>query len=359
MTTTESRDFPTTVVDRAELPKLVAKPSAAKGLLLVDPAGATAFPLASAERDEAARLASETLISAGIKSSDRVVVALNNDGDLTGALIARAVADIAEAAASTGPRGRMRTLRVLEAVRANVLISTPSGAADFLARMHMEFLVDPLDLELRLLILTGEIADAKTVAHLAKEFGATVVELFLDPISGIPVAHRQPAKETELTVVREGELGLVDSEVTAADGSALSEIAVHHSWHPALTHTAVRTGYLTAPGDTISAPVHTTGDRILVRGGWLSITALTKALRAIDGISQWTFRVTHEGTLDVATLSVSFNRASLVANGMWKSRIAQSLTALTPVRIDVEVDPTVREETAEPRILDVRGHHIY
>ncbi len=117
------------------------------------------------------------------------MVALNNDGELTGPLLAQAAAGIAEAAAAPGPRGRMRLLAVLRAVRGDTLVITPTGAMDLLARLHLEFLVDPLDLGLRRIVLTGEIASPGTAAHLAAEFDAEVTELYTDPVFGLPVAH--------------------------------------------------------------------------------------------------------------------------------------------------------------------------
>ena len=82
----------------------------------------------------------------------------------------------------------MRQLATIEAVRATTLVATPTGAADFLARLHMEFLVDPLELELRRLVLAGEIADPVTYRHLAAEFGAAVSYLYLDPVFGVGLA---------------------------------------------------------------------------------------------------------------------------------------------------------------------------
>ncbi|MBY8856876.1 hypothetical protein K7711_10345 [Nocardia sp. CA2R105] len=303
----------------------------------------------------------DTLVAAGVRSGDRVVVALNNDGEPAGALIAGAAADVAAAVVNTGARGRMRLVKVIETVRANVLVITPTGAADLLARLHMEFLADPLDLELRLLVLTGEIADAKTARHLATEFGADVVNVFTDPVTSVPVAHHSngslvPTAPTQLTLVQ------LDSEkpLDPADTATLGEVVVRHEWHEKLSGLAVRTGYLARYGEDggIQAPEHTAGDHILVRGRWLSIPNLTAALRRIDGITQWRLEVSRRGTLDAATLTVSFNRDSLVGNPMWRGRVEQALSALTPVSIAVAVDPTVREEPAAPVIADHRGHHL-
>ena len=79
----------------------------------------------------------------------------------------------------------------------------------------------------------------------------------------------------------------------------LAELVVVHDWHTALRGIGVRTGYLTTAGsdqDALTAPTHTRGDLVLLRGRWLSIAALTKALRGIDGITHWQLRISRSGT---------------------------------------------------------------
>lgn len=342
-------------IGRDELAAVGQRPGSATGLLRTDPTGGHVVGLSPADLDAARTLTAETLQAAGVQATDRVVVALNSDADLGGTLLAEAAAQVAEAATAPGPRGRMRLLTVLEAVRASVLVATPTGAADFLARLHLEFLVDPLDLELRQLVLTGEISDARTYAHLAKEFGAEVVELYTDPVTTVPVAHRRPASSAVLTETRPGLLHLLP--LAGHDG--LAEIAVAHGWHSALGGVGVRTGHVVSSDDAgIPAPQHTAGDLVLVRGRWLSISALTKALRGIDGISHWGLRISRDGTLDAAVLTVTFSRESLVGNGMWRARIEQAIAALTPVSIAVAVAPDVREDPAPPTVIDERGQHL-
>jgi phenylacetate-CoA ligase len=352
------RATPQRWVPRGDLVATGLRPATAKGLLRVDPTASTALPLSADDLIAARALTAETLRNAGLQSSDRVVVALNNDGDLAGALLAEAAAEVAAAAASVGPRGRMRLLRTLESVRASVLVATPTGAADFLARLHLEFLVDPLDLELRLLVLTGEIADARTYAHLAKEFGATVVELWTDPVTSVPVAHRRPAESDELAETRPGLIHGIPLEPGGKPEGDWVELAVAHDWYAPLRGVGVRTGYVSQASEGVAAPRHTTGDLVLVRGRWLSIAALGKALRGIDGISTWELRIRREGTLDAATLTVSFNRESLVENQMWRGRLEQTLAALTPVTIVVAVAPAVLEEPRAATVVDERGIHL-
>lgn len=356
---TAERIQPSRWVDRAGLVNAGLRPGTAKGFLRVDPVAATVLPFSADELIAARTLTAETLLLAGIKADDRVVVAINNDADLTGAILAEAIAGIAAAVTAPGARGRMRLLKVIEAVRASVLVITPTGLADFLARLHQEFLVDPLDLELRLLVVTGEIGDAKTYAHLAKEFGAELVEVLTDPVTGVPVAVRQPAKTTALTQTRPGLLRRTPIADATAEG--LAELAVVHDWHAALRGTGVRTGYLTTAGsdqDALNAPTHTRGDLVLLRGRWLSIAALTKALRGIDGIAHWQLRISRSGTLDRGVLTVSFNRESLVNNGMWRQRIVAAIDALTPVSIEVTINPEVLTEARPPEVVDDRGHHL-
>ena len=336
----------------------------ASGLLLVSPEADVVAPLAAADRTAAVELAASTLTAAGLGSGDRVVVALNNDGELSGALLAEAAASVADAAASVGPRGRMRLHRVLEAVRATTLITTPAGAMDFLARLHLEFLLDPLDLELRHILLVGEIASPGTYGQLAAEFDASVVELYADPFFGVPVAYRDPAGET-LTPVREGLLGLAppDKDVILDPpySAGLAEIVITPAWHSTLGGATLRSGQVVQlhGGETgLPGPVHTIGEHALVRGRWVSIPRIAAALARIDGISHWELRLSRAGTLDAAALHVTFNRDTLVGNPMWRSRIAQALAALTPVAIEVVVEPEASAETLPGTLTDLRGHHL-
>ncbi|MDV7357628.1 hypothetical protein R4282_32055 [Rhodococcus oxybenzonivorans] len=357
MTDTQTVETLPEPISRGNLSTAGITAAKAKGLLHVDSTATAAFPLSAEDRAAAVALTAKTLTDAGVKATDRVVVSLNNDGELGGTLVAEAAAEVAAAAASTGPRGRMRLLRTVENMRANVLVGTATGVSDFLARLHLEFLVEPLDLELRLIVLTGEIADPKKIEHLGREFGAHTVELFTDPLSGIPLAHKNQ-NATALTPTHEGLLELATPAETSANGE-LAEIVVRYPWHSSLAHIGVRTGYLSSrDGESLTMPTHTYGDLLLIRGRWISFSALTKALRGIDGIAHWELRVARQGTLDSATVFVSFNRESLVKNGMWHARIEQAISAMTPISVQVEIDPHVREDSAPPSIRDERGHHL-
>lgn len=290
------------------------------------------------------------LRAAGVGENDRVVVAL---AEPVGAQWATAAASVAEAGASVGPRGRMRLHHALEAVGATTLVITPTGAMDFLARLHLEFLLDPLDLGLRHIVLTGEIASRRTLPHLASEFETAVTEVYASPFSGVPLAWRA-AEDDPLTVLEPGTLGLASLEKDAPYAPpGPAELVIH------TPDATLRTGQVATPaGDEIPAPSHTVGEHVLVRGQWISLPRVTQALSRIDGISRWDLRISREGTLDAAALHVTFNRDTLIKNPMWKSRVAQSLVAITPVAIEVVIEDEVAEDGQAGTVTDLRGHHL-
>ncbi|MCW2946509.1 MAG: hypothetical protein JWR24_3226 [Actinoallomurus sp.] len=336
----------------------------AEGLLLVSPEADVVVPLTAGDREAALGIATATLTGAGLEASDRVVVALNNDGEATGSLIARACAGIARAAAAPGPRGRMRLHGALEAVRATTLITTPTGATDFLARLHLEFLLDPLDLGLRHILLAGEIPSPGTYAQLASEFDAEVTELYADPFFGLPLAHRSP-RDAVHTQARDGLLGLAplgkDALLEPPHAAGPAEIVITPSWHSTLAGATLRTGHvvrLRDGEDGMPGPEHTAGEHVLVRGRWLPIPRVAEALTRIDGISHWDLRIGREGTLDSAALHVTFTRETLVENPMWRSRIRQALVAITPVTVEVIVEEEVSEDARPGTVTDLRGHHL-
>lgn len=323
----------------------------ARGLLVLAPDAGTVVGLGPGEREACVRTAARTLAAAGVGAGDRVVVALSSDGEPTGVLVARAAADVAEAAVACGPRGRMRLHRALTAVAATTLVTTPTGAADLLARLHLEFLADPLDLGLRTIVLTGEIASPGTAAHLEAEFGARVVEVYTDPVFGVPLGP--------------GEVGLapldVDKVLSAPYDAGLAEYVLTPAWHGGLRDAVIRTGQVVrlAGGETSPPPpAHTVGDHVLVRGRWLPIPRVERALARIDGVTRWDLRLSRDGTLDAAVLRVTFGRETLVANPMWRSRIVQALAEITPVHVEVEIAPEAAEEPRPGTVTDARGHHL-
>lgn len=336
----------------------------AEGLLRVSPEGDLVVPSSAADRETAHALTVETLRAAGLGANDRVVVALNNDGEPVGSPIAKAAVDVGKAGASVGARGRMRLHSALESVGATALITTPTGAMDFLARLHLEFLLDPLDLELRHIFLVGEIPSPNACAQLASEFEASVRELYADPYLGVPIAYRAPS-DAALTPTRDGLLGLAppgkDAVLDAPYPEGLAELVVTPAWHSTLGGATLRTGQavrLAGGEQGVPAPEHTVGEHVQIRGRWVSLPKVAAALTRIDGLSHWELRIRREGTLDAAALHVTFNRDTLIKNPMWKSRIAQALYALTPVSIDVVIQPEAREDRRPPTVTDERGHHL-
>ncbi|MGE7467418.1 hypothetical protein ACQKKG_14330 [Brevundimonas sp. NPDC003935] len=328
---------------------LGAAARSATGLLLVSPDLSSAVPLDP--RDHV--LTVKALREAGVGERERVVVAL---AEPAGAHWTAAAADAAEAAADVGPRGRMRLHHALTALKATTLVTTPTGAMDFLARLHLEFLLDPLDLGLRNIVLTGEIASRRTMAHLAGEFEARVTEVFCSPFTGGALAWRA-SEDDPLSPLADDALGLAaltkdDSPDPAAE---FAELVVTS----AAGDTVLRTGQVARPGGAgMPAPAHTVGDHVLVRGVWLALPRIEKALSKVDGVSGWDLAISRQGTLDAAVLTVTFGRASLVRNPMWKSRIQQAVQALTPISINVEIAQDVSEAPAPGTVNDLRGHHL-
>ncbi|MBE1591218.1 hypothetical protein ACFPOI_11850 [Nonomuraea angiospora] len=328
---------------------LGAAARSATGLLLVSPDLSSAVPLDP--RDHV--LTAKALRECGVGERERVVVAL---AEPAGALWTAAAADVAEAAADVGPRGRMRLHHALTALKASTLVTTPTGAMDFLARLHLEFLLDPLDLGLRNIVLTGEIASKRTIAHLAGEFEAQVTEVFASPFTGGALAWRA-SEDEPLTPLADDVLGLaaLTKDDSPDPAAGLAELVVTS----AAGDTVLRTGQVAALGGAgIPAPAHTVGDHVLVRGVWLALPRIEKALSKVDGVSGWDLSISRQGTLDAAVLTVTFSRASLVRNPMWKSRIQQAVQALTPISINVEIAQDVSETPAPGTVNDLRGHHL-
>jgi hypothetical protein len=335
----------------------VIRPSRAHGLLQLPASADVACGMTNDELAGAVRISARELAAVGVGAEDRVVIALNDDGVAVGSLLALATAELADAVASCGPRGRMRLLRALEAVRATTLVITPTGAMDLLARLHLEFQVDPLDLELERLLLVGEIPTPKSPAQLASEFGARVDTVLCDPFFGVAVAHSRGDRLVPGDGLLRAAAIADDVEVDPVPGGVY-ELVLHPTWSAALRDCTLRTGLVVEAddaGDGLPLPSGTVGDRILVRGQWLSLRAVAGALRLIDGIEAWAIEVRRDGTLDQVTLAVAFARPSLAANPMWSARVRDALHGLTPVEITVEV----RDDAAAvgDRVVDHRGQH--
>ena len=97
------------------------------------------------------------MAAAGVDASDRVLVALTDDGVSAGSLLTRAAVTLGATACRVSPRGRTRVIRALRSLRATTLVTTPCGALDLLARIFIEFGLQPEDLGLRRILVGGEI----------------------------------------------------------------------------------------------------------------------------------------------------------------------------------------------------------
>jgi hypothetical protein len=327
----------------------------AGGLLVVAPDASSAYPLGPEDRTETVGLTGAALRAAGVDGRDRVVVAL---AEPIGALWASAATSVAAAAAAVGPRGRMRLIHALTALGATTLVATPTGAMDLLARLHLEFLLDPLDLGLRHIVLTGEIASKRTLSHLAGEFEAKVTEVYSHPFSGGALAWRA-AEGDPLTPLADGVLHLASLSKDVLRPSGLAELVITPRGHSTLGDAVLRTGQVArSDGPGLPAPEHTVGEHVLVRGVWLSLPRIEKALAKIDGVSRWELAISRQGTLDAAVLTVTFNRDSLVRNPMWRGRIQQAVQGLTPISVAVEIAPEAVEASGAGVLTDQRGHHL-
>jgi len=347
---------------RAELGARVGS-DPAPGSLLLGPVPGEGFVALEPEARAALRERSAaTLAAAGLASGERAVLSLNADADLAAPLLADALAALGVSAAVVGPRGRMRLLAALRALRPGVWITTPTGALDFLARLYLEFNVDPTELELRHILLVGEIETPGTARRLADEFEARVTGLYCDPVFGMALAW---GRDDQWQLTDAASLGLAplerDEWLAVAPGSPdapLAELVLRPAWSGALAGTTLRTGQVVrgAPGASLFR--HTVGPHVLVRGRWLSLPALRRALGAIDGIAGLRVVLSRgERTLDLLRLQVAFGRAGLVENPMWARRVREAVAAITPVAFELETEAAV-EGAAEQELVDERGHHL-
>jgi hypothetical protein len=319
-------------------------------------------PLSPSEIEAMQALSRRSLAAAGLGRNDRVLVAVSQEGAPSVALLAQALAPSVASVALTGPRGRLRLLSTIRALKPNVLVTTPCGAADFLARLYMEFNIDPVELDLAKIVLVGEIASPGMKKRVAKEFEADVSELYCDPVFGAALAARRGGG-WELADDRAlARIGFVDDAVLGeglAGGDG--EILLRPFWSVALAETGIRTGQAVvgASGDA-GLFNHTVGDHVLARGQWVSLPLLRRQLGLIDGIAHWTLTIDRgDRTLDSALLTIGFERETLVSNPMWKGRIQQAIAAATPIRVDVKTELAAADDSrSKESVIDLRGHHL-
>lgn len=315
-----------------------------------------------AQRDHAVECTAAALTGAGLRSQDRVLVAVAVDGDGSGALLLEAMRSVVRSVGHIDARGRTRLLAAIRAVRPTTLVVTPTGAADLLARLHLEFLVDPMELGLQRLLVVGEIVSDATLRHLASEFEAEVVQLWSDPVLGVGLGWRSPGTPDVQLVDDAVHLARLDADDTGVTEGELAEWTVDLWRFAAISESPFRTGFVAAastvgaPG-TVPVPVSTVGDHVLVRGRWFSLPALERALRPVDGIVSWTMTISRSGTLDRAALHVALGRDSLVDNPMWEARLREAVRAVTPISVDVTTGPAFDREPGAV-VCDERPQHL-
>jgi phenylacetate-CoA ligase len=319
-------------------------------------------PVPPAGREALRERSSATLAAAGLAAGQRALLSLNGDGDLTGPLLAEALVSLGVSAAVVGPRGRMRLLAAIRALRPDVWITTPTGALDFLARLYLEFNVDPTELELRHVLLVGEIETPGTARRLADELEARVTSLYCDPVFGAALAW---GGDGQWQVGDPTSLGLAplerDEWLAVAPGAAdapLSELVLRPEWGGALAGVTLRTGQVVRGASDASLFRHTVGPHVLVRGRWLALPLLRRALGRIDGIAGLRILLSRgERTLDELRLRLAFERASLVENPIWTRRIREAVAAITPIAFELETEAASEGDVTE-EIVDERGHHL-
>lgn len=342
---------------------LANRPSSPAGSILFagDPAE-EAIGLGREDWDAAEAVAREALKGCQLGPHDRVLIAMEQPAAPSVALLARAAAPLVQTVGMTGVRCRMRLLSAIRSLKPNVLIITPCGAADFLARLYMEFNVDPVELGIERIIIGGEVATDGLRKRLGREFEAELSELYFDPFFGLPLAWRsggawEAAGGTVALAATDRDEIL--SENLAAD-VADTEIVVRPHFCAALKDCVLRTGTMRAPSKSDAGLFDRTfGEHVLLRGRWLSLNALRKQLSLIEGVSAWTLEIDRgDRTLDAATLKIGFNRETLVKNPMWASRVNQAVAAACPVSVVVETS-FAGEIDGKPRgtIVDLRGQH--
>lgn len=359
---------------RSDLARAMATAPASAGWLVSGVPGEGFVSLSTEAASVLRRRSAAVLTAAGVSAGRRVLVSLNSDGDLAGARLGEAIVETGASAAVVGPRGRMRTLATMRTLRPDVWVATPTGALDFLARLYLEFNVDPVELELGQILVVGEIPSPGTERRLADEFEAQVTNLYCDPIFSAVWAHGSdgrwstigseglalaelesdtrvaPATATAISAATAGSTG------SGGKGGGLSEIVICPDWPGPFSGQTIRTGQLLGRGSSFFS--NTIGDHVLVRGRWLSIPLLRQALARIDGIAGWCVTVSRgEGTLDKLTIQLAYERPSLVENPMWTGRAREAIAAVTPVEFALETE-LAGEGVAREAVVDRRGHHL-
>ncbi len=261
------------------------------------------------------------------------------------------------------PRGRLRLLKTIKTLQPDTWVTTPCAALDFLARLYMEFNVDPFELGLEHIVLTGEVASAGAQKRLADEFEAVVTDLYTDPVFGAALAYRDGAAlcspSQSLALAEPGSEQLL-AEGEQLQASSTAEIVIRHDSVSVLAGNTLRSGQLIDCEQPHNSFHHTSGELVLARGQWLSLPAFNQAFKLIDGIQAWQLVIERgEGTLDKVTARIGLNRETLVENPMWRGRLRETIASVTAV--DVHIDTfLLTEDEAQPDscVDDQRGQHL-
>lgn len=328
-----------TVLARAELATLARSVGSHRGWLTCSADGDLQIAMSSADVDAARGITATCLAAAGLIDSDRVVVALNNDGAGVGVLWSEAAAQICAAATVTRPDGTRRLLGRLAAADATALICTPTAArqlADFVTR-------DPdADPGVRRVVLVGEIVGRTDAATIRRSLRCLVSEVWPDPVFGVALAWRDALTSTSF---RRGDPRLIS---TAPITETAAEWIVHPRWAEQLGGISYRSGVVSASSDpsVLDRPRWTTGDQLLVRGRWFSCGSLERTLDSL-GIHDWQLRIERQEAAE---------RIELVVDDPTPiAPIAEALRAITPLRVEVR-HAQLPERAA--RLHDARGHHL-
>ena len=269
--------------------------------------------------------------------------------------------DIAVGYAS--PRGRLRLLKTIKTLQPDTWVTTPCAALDFLARLYMEFNVDPFELGLEHIVLTGEIASPGAQKRIADEFEAVVTDVYTDPVFGAALAWREgnalhcPSQSLALA---ERDADTIIAQGEQLQASTAAEIVLHNSSVSALAGKVLRSGQLIDCEQNHNSFHHSCGELVMVRGQWLSLPAFHQAFKLIDGIQGWQLVIERgEGTLDKVTPRIGLNRETLVENPMWQGRLRETIASVSAVEVHVDTYLLTEDEPQPDSCIDdQRGHHL-
>lgn len=336
------------LIDRSELSDLLPVNSLAGWV--ASSADLTSFvPVDRAGMAVMRDITAETLGSAGLRQRDRAVIALNMEGACVGANWAESVSQVALLSVAAPVHRPLRIADTIDAISADVLI-TNATTAWRMARAIRWTGRDPADLQLRLLVLTGEIVRRSDLNRLGTTFHANVVETWSDPLFGVALAVGEAGPDySRFTVVRPGILDT--TPVTAAPGSPVRfpvrEWTFVPTWCDRLNGYAVRTGIAGPPSRRRALEQRwTIGNNLLVRGRWLDLQVLNQ-MACNAGFAIWSLEVTR---------GLNSDRATVLLPAINDTRsMAQQLASL-PIRIDIRTLPPPAVPTR--RVIDRRRQHL-